>query len=117
MFHGRGHACGKKMIERLVLGARGRCGGGIVLGALGVFAVSASGMAAPEASGTERGFVVTSFYYANNDGGPEACPEGLTVSSRDMYLAGLPPAERAEMSKVDKELSLYAISIRGKDGK
>lgn len=102
------------MIERLV---SGRCPAGVVVGALGTIALSAPGLAAPERSGTDRGFVVTSFYYANNDGGPEACPEGLTVSSRDMYLAGLPPAERAEMSKVDKELSLYAISIRSKDGK
>jgi len=101
------------MVERLM----SRAGVGVVVGALGMLALSSGPSAAPEVAGTDRGFVVTSFYYANTDGGPEACPDGLTVSSRDMYLASLPPAERAEMSKVDKELNLYAASIRSKDGK
>jgi len=89
----------------------------LIAGVVGIVALSASSLAAPESSGTDRGFVVTSFYYANNDGGAEACPDGMTVSSREMYLANLPPAERAEMSKPDKINSLYGISIRSKDGK
>src|SRR6185437_13056755 len=105
------------MIEHWVLWPRPTHCTGIVLGVLGIVGLSVPGQAAPETSETDRGFVVTSFYYANRDGGPEACPDGLTVSSREMYLANLPPAERAEMSKPDKINSLYGISIRSKDGK
>src|SRR5690348_11982986 len=105
------------MIKYGVSRARPEHRTGILLGVLWIAALAMPSQAAPESSGTDRGFVVTSFYYANRDGGPEACPDGLTVSSREMYLANLPPAERAEMSKPDKINSLYGISIRSKDGK
>jgi hypothetical protein len=61
--------------------------------------LSASGAA----SGKTLGFVATDFIYASYDGGPDACPEGLTPSARDLFMASLAPEERERLSKPDND--------------
>lgn len=52
--------------------------------------------AAASAAGLVRGYVITNFAIANLPSGPDVCPQGFALTERDLFLAGLSPAQRAK---------------------
>jgi hypothetical protein len=64
---------------------------------------------AASAHAETRGFVVTHFSFANRDPDPADCPDGLNASAKDIYLQGLPDAERARLSRPESEKELWAL--------
>jgi hypothetical protein len=75
---------------------------------LAAAAILAAAGSAPARAGT-LGFVVTHLAFANHENDPADCPDGLNASAKDIYLQGLPDAERARLSRPENQKELWAL--------
>lgn len=103
---------------------RALCLGGVAASAGLLFAVSflPRGTASPAASEQAQsgvktlGFAVTSlpFALAKNE---DDCPDGMALTAKDIYLASVPPAERARLTKPENLKEFEQKAYHAADGR